>query len=141
MGMDVCGKNPTSKEGEYFCNNVWWWHPLAEYACRVAPEVTLDCEYWHTNDGDGLDADGAAALADALDAEIESGRAKGYERKWREDRADDPEEPSGFVTIDGKAVPTLKIDINNIEKHYRFDVENLSRFVKFLRASGGFEIW
>ena len=47
MGMDVCGINPTSKEGECFCNNIWSWHPLAEYACRVAPEITPPSEGSH----------------------------------------------------------------------------------------------
>jgi hypothetical protein len=38
MGMDVCGKKPTSEEGEYFCNNVHAWRSLAEYIYEVAPD-------------------------------------------------------------------------------------------------------
>ena len=38
MGMDVIGLKPTSKEGEYFRNNVWWWGPLADYCMEVAPD-------------------------------------------------------------------------------------------------------
>ena len=55
MGMDVYGRNPTTKQGEYFRNNVWWWHPLADYCTSVAPDITAQCNSWHHNDGDGLD--------------------------------------------------------------------------------------
>ena len=71
MGMDVSGRKPTTKQGEYFRNNVWWWwHPLASYICEVAPEIADHCDYWQTNDGDGLNAEDAA-LADKLQQEIE----------------------------------------------------------------------
>jgi hypothetical protein len=82
--MDVYGKAPTDPKGEYFRNNVWWWRPLADYVCDIAPEITSACELWHSNDGDGLDAEASIQLADRLDAEIASGRTKefqlGYER-------------------------------------------------------------
>jgi hypothetical protein len=78
MGMDVFGKEPTSKAGEYFRNNVWWWRPLADYAREIATVITGRCEHWQTNDGDGLNAADAVALADALQAEIDSGRTEAY---------------------------------------------------------------
>ena len=31
MGMDVYGRRPKSERGEYFRNNIWWWHPLADF--------------------------------------------------------------------------------------------------------------
>jgi hypothetical protein len=73
MGMDVYGKS-----GNYFRNNVWWWHPLADYILEIAPDVAANCKHWHTNDGDGLSADNAARLADILEAEIASGRTAEY---------------------------------------------------------------
>jgi hypothetical protein len=57
MGMDVIGRNPTTKQGKYFCNNIHSWHPLARYICAVAPGVADQCKNWHTNDGDGLNAE------------------------------------------------------------------------------------
>jgi len=69
MGMDVYGNAPTQKEGEYFRNNIWWWHPLADYIELVAPDEAAACEHWHSNDGDGLDTGiGAADLMDRLGA-------------------------------------------------------------------------
>jgi hypothetical protein len=51
MGMDVYGTAPTSKTGEYFRNNVWWWSPLANYICGVAPAIANRCPRWHHNEG------------------------------------------------------------------------------------------
>jgi hypothetical protein len=78
MGMDVFGRKPTNKQGEYFRNSIWGWHPLASYVCVVAPEFADHCENWHTNDGDGLNAEDSAALADKLQQEIDSGRTERF---------------------------------------------------------------
>ena len=74
MGMDICGRNPTGERGQYFCNNVWWWRPLADYCIKVAPDICAACRYWHSNDGDGLDATEAVILAEALRKEMDAGR-------------------------------------------------------------------
>lgn len=72
MGMDVYGKNPTAEVGGYFRASIWGWRPLAkftEFACWQADAMDLfnQCEHWWTNDGDGLDAEGASKLADLID--------------------------------------------------------------------------
>jgi len=74
MGMDVIGRNPRDGVGNYFRNNVWRWHPLAEYGCEVAPEIAAKCRHWHSNDGDGLDAEDSIRLADLLQKETDAGR-------------------------------------------------------------------
>jgi hypothetical protein len=81
VSMDVYGRRPKSEEGKYFRNNRCAWHPLATYTCEVAPDVTSKCQYWHTNDGDGLNDDDSVKLADALQAEIDSGRSAQYAEK------------------------------------------------------------
>jgi len=78
MGMDVSGKKPTSEAGKYFRNNCWWWRPLADYCCEVAPELTAKCTYWQTNDGDGLNGKDSKTLAAVLRAEIAAGRTEAY---------------------------------------------------------------
>ena len=83
MGMDVFGKNPKSKEGEYFRNNVWWWRPLAIYCYEVAPDIAARCKYWGSNDGDGLGKEDSIRLAELLQAEIDSGRCRQYANKPR----------------------------------------------------------
>jgi hypothetical protein len=77
MGMDVYGKNPTSEVGSYFRNNVWWWHPLWQYCEDVAPELCKKVD-GHTNSGDGLDAEEAKLLGEALLQNIADGHTLTY---------------------------------------------------------------
>jgi hypothetical protein len=78
MGMDVIGKNPKNKKGEYFRNNVWWWRPLWQYCEYVAPELTEKVEYAGSNDGDGLDGNDARKLGNALRSELRKGMTAVY---------------------------------------------------------------
>lgn len=87
MGMDVYGTAPTDPVGEYFRRNVWGWHPLVdctEHVCQQANhmDLFLRCEEWHTNDGDGLNATDATALASLIDQAISTGVIE----KWLADR-------------------------------------------------------
>jgi hypothetical protein len=79
--MDVCGRAPRTKQGEYFRNNMWWWRPLADYICVIAPEITANCLHWHSNVGDGLNGHDSLRLAELLQKEIESGRTAAYARR------------------------------------------------------------
>lgn len=101
MGMDVVGEAPRSVHGEEFHNTIWRWHPLAEFCQKIAPEVCGACKHWHSNDGDGLDNDGAIALSLALQASVNT----------------------------------------NVARVQKQDVENIIRFIAFLRDSGGFKIF
>jgi hypothetical protein len=79
MGMDVYGKKPTAEVGKYFRRNVWGWRPLADLCLTLCPKQTKgDTVSWHTNDGHGLNAAGALALANALDAALKDGKAEAY---------------------------------------------------------------
>lgn len=170
MGMDVYGKNPTNEVGEYFRNNVWWWRPLADYACYIAPETTAACKHWHTNDGDGLDADGAATLAKELKASIDDGRAESYIKIRDAELSAMPSQVCTYckgtgVRRDGvgesMAMPTKKIEtvghprhgelgwcnacdgigsVRPHDTHYPLDIDNIKNFAAFLEACGGFEI-
>lgn len=118
--MDIYGRNPTGENGNYFRRNPWGWRPLADYCIQVAPDICAPCKSWHTNDGDGLDADGAAALATALQNEINENRTLAYATRLalaEEQNPLAPEETPGS----------------------RF-VRTVVEFIAFLRESGGFEI-
>jgi hypothetical protein len=78
MGMAVCGNNPSSKTGEYFEAAGLLWLPLAQISQHFAPEVCAACKYWDSNDGDGLDADGARRLAVALEQALVAGQIDAY---------------------------------------------------------------
>jgi len=150
MGMDVIGQNPTNKEGEYFRNNVWWWHPLADYCVEIAPEITARCEYWHYNDGDGLNGRDAAALADTLQAEIDSGRCETYAKIREAELSALPNEACDICDGTGirKPVPERVARASNgsgsvrpYQCEYPFAVENVREFITFLRGCGGFAIF
>ncbi len=88
--MDIFGLEPTNKKGEYFRNNWWWWRPLADYCLSQHGEIATsgcDEEYWHLNDGKGLDAENALKLAQALRHDLINGIVAEYERKYREYQA------------------------------------------------------
>lgn len=100
-------------------------HPLADYCQMIAPTICAGCRNWHDEDGDELTTADAVALADALQAEIDAGRAESYARQYA---ADHPPlaEPLELVLPNGDSP---------------FSTENVADFVAFLRESGGFEIW
>jgi hypothetical protein len=55
MGMDVFGRNPDSKAGEYFRANVWSWRPIHDLIIRLCSDF-LDKEILGSlgyNDGSG----------------------------------------------------------------------------------------
>jgi hypothetical protein len=159
MGMDVYGQQPTTDEGEYFRNNAWWWRPLAKYVQNVAPEIAAKCKYWHSNDGDGLNSEDSLALADVLQAELDSGRTATYKRLYDGELARLQKEPCKLCEGTGTRKPPpmegagdpkadgIKCNGCNGEgyepdwrTHYSFEVENVQKFVTFLRGCGGFAI-
>lgn len=165
MGMDVTGKAATSEVGEYFRNNVWWWRPLADYIMNIYPSIAAGCTEWHSNSGDGLDAAGALALADALDADLAAGVVDAYAKAYAHDIAQLPRE--ACTLCDGTGLRTDEIGrAHGLDKprdpatgrggcngcagegtrepwaaSYPFSTENVREFAAFVRASGGFEIW
>lgn len=159
MGMDVYGKKPTTEEGKYFRNNVWWWRPLARYVCEIAPQTAEKCRYWQSNDGDGLNAEDSADLARILETEVVSGRAASYEKRYASaqemqadivcdlcegtgTRAPVPQRGAGDPKRGG--TPRNKCHgegyVRPTSTYYPFSVDNVKEFITFLRGCGGFEI-
>ena len=59
--------------GRYFQTSWWSWRALADFICETFPEIASHCTYWHSNDGDGLNAATSVRLADGLDRMIADG--------------------------------------------------------------------
>lgn len=162
MGMDVFGKRPTSKAGEYFRSNVWHWHPLADYIMTVAPDTASSCKRWHTNEGDGLNAKQSVELAKILRSEVASCRATKYVHRRDSILASMPDEecpicegttkqppgaggeyvvarelakisPCGHCESTRKARPWATL--------YHLEVRDIQEFASFLEDCGGFVIW
>lgn len=111
MGMDVYGKN-----GAYFRNNVWWWRPLANYACIVAPEITSKCKYWQSNDGDGLNAKDSIELANALDVELMTGRTMEYAAEYAIRMASIPDEICNLCEGTGVRTDSIGVEHGYVSK-------------------------
>jgi len=170
MGMDVFGRQPTTEQGEYFRNNVWWWRPLWNYCLTVAPDLCSKVS-GHFNDGDGLDADEAIQLANILYTELWEGRTAQYKKELDEHNATLPREKCEIC--DGTGIRTDPIGVEhgwhikeldvetqiltgrthgscnschgvgtteNWALHYPFSVENVANFAQFCSESGGFSI-
>lgn len=160
MGFDVYGKNPKNEKGEYFRNNVWWWHPLWDYCLDNHSSITEKVKYGHSNDGDGLDSSDAYKLGILLRQDYFSGFAKDYEIKYKNYIDSLPKEDctvckkSGVLTFKSKTADSDE-EISETSKcgncdgtgladqwikNYPFSAENLKEFAEFCINSGGFSI-
>lgn len=170
MGMDVYGKKPTDPKGEYFRNNVWWWHPLADYISENHRSAASRCPDWHSNSGYGLDAVYSKTLAIALKNDIASGRAAAWQARRDAALAALPRlqcdlcagtgircdavgvqmgQPDRMIEAEGHPRRGQKGWCNGCDGQgtvadqrtwYQFNVENLDEFAEFLGHCGGFEI-
>ncbi len=116
MGMDVFGVAPTNESGNYFRANIWWWHPLWDYCCDVAPDVIDEGlqDAGRYNAGATLTAWEAVRLADRLMSEMLSGATQAYAAEFAR---------------------------RNQETPYRFESQTVREFARFLGASGGCKVW
>ena len=110
MGMDVYGKAPETEEGKYFRASVWSWHPIADMVTAWYPSLTGNCQYWHSNDGDGLDAEDAKRLGDALAKDIEAGTVRVAIAEYETQLAALPREKCEYCN--GSGVRTDEVGVN-----------------------------
>lgn len=152
MGMDVYGEKPKSKVGTYFRRNVWGWRPLANYILEAAPGSIIDkCQYWHSNDGDGLPEEQAEELAEFLTGEIESGRAESYVEMRKACLESMPDSECEHCKgtgqrddqyVKGKCNACQGLGkVRPFETWYDVTLEDIMEFRDFLAASGGFKIY
>jgi hypothetical protein len=122
--------------------------PLASYCEMVAPEITINCDYWYSNDGDGLNAEDSIKLADALQREIDNGECARYAKECQEKAELSPFVPcvlckgtggAGSVPTGSKCIRCGGSGLTLVPDP--LEVENVQEFVDFLRDSGGFQIW
>jgi hypothetical protein len=150
MGMDLNGKKPKNKTGEYFRNNCWWWRPLWDYCCIVSEEAR-SVKYGYSNDGDGLNSVRSRKLAATLLGQIENGAVKRYEKERQARLNALPDEECKFCHGTGKRTDMVVVNgcnaclgtgkVRPFEDMYGFSEENVKDFARFLQNCGGFEIW
>lgn len=112
MGMDIYGKRPSNKTGEYFRANIFGWGPIMQATLDLVPEhITSQCKYWGSNDGDGLGARASKEAARILTEKMNNGEYTAYYAKGR---------------LTGEL--------------YDGFTERFEEWIEFLRHCGGFEI-
>lgn len=82
MGMDISGKNPSTRDGEYFRNNVWWWRPVLIYLADrnlITDEEATKMSY---NDGAGLEHEQCVNIAEFIEQDIADGGMKKWEDEY-----------------------------------------------------------
>lgn len=127
MGMDISGKNPINKKGEYIRFGAFSWPNYINFAELVAPEQFSLIEYPYTNDGSGLDAENAKIMGEKILKAINSPIGVEYIESI-------PERATSFsLSINGG------IEASNYRK--LCEPERLIEFGEFLINCGGFEIW
>lgn len=137
MGMDVSGRNPKNKTGEYFRASVWSWRPIHEImatTCRdlLGDELLQSMSY---NDGAGPeDQETCTKMADRISV-------------WMEHNAGGAEIDVEWGRVEagtGRILNKEELEKNphiKTEALYHVDDEHLNRWVEFLRNCGGFEVW
>jgi hypothetical protein len=138
MSMDVHGHKPKSPAGKYFGRSSWDWNPLAAYVLSAAPDIAPYDEGWHLNQGAGLSAEYAEALAKRLQAELASGEPATYVRErdafYQEDR-------NALKLNEGGTIKLADLPREKWGALCRLRVSDVEEFVAFLRDCGGFAIW
>ena len=115
-------KYEEANPGIYFRNNVWWWRPLWRYVCEQFPDILgeRDEEGGSYNDGHAISETKAMKIGVGLTAKLENGEVEEYAKSFEQERE--------------------KLDDDDWDKSYPFNVENVEAFAKFCLESGGFEI-
>ena len=132
MGMEVFGRKPKSKIGEFFWNDVWHWRPLWAYCEKVAADITKQWEMGHLNDGWGLTSKQASKLAQVLEKKLADGSVAGY--------AEQSEFKGDVYPLPDKEI-IKAMGLRPTEEDYLFSKENVQNFLAFLKDCGGFRIW
>ena len=135
MGMDVCGRKPSSPEGEYFRANVWSWRPIHSLIWELCSDL-LDKETLERmafNDGAGPeDQTTCIVMASRFD-------------RWLERHVEGKQLESDVQTTkEGRFVSKEELEENpdlETETPYQVEDDHLKEWVAFLRHCGGFEVW
>ena len=122
MGMDVYGRRPSNKLGEYFRASVWAWRPLHFLIYRFCSDL-IDAETMMrmaSNDGAGPnDADVCNAMADRLERWLNGFKGETF-TQIRPHRLGD------------------WFGWHRPNSNYKIHREHIMKFINFLRHCGGF---
>jgi hypothetical protein len=135
MGMDVFGRNPDSKAGEYFRANVWSWRPIHDLIIWLCSDLL---------DEETLESLSYNAGAGAEDQETCTQMANRFDQ-WMEHNVEghDIEIEGMQVTPEGRFVSEQELTKNpelETVTPYETDDEHLKEWIEFLRHCGRFRV-
>lgn len=131
MGMDISGKDPSNKRGEYFRSGFFSWPQIMDVISQANEEYELgfDIQAWSFNDGEGLDTqEECDELANAMEKVLSKG---GGVIEMRENRR---AQNSMLAALAGSGMNVVNASPNAGDRNVRY-------FIEFLRSCGGFAIW
>ncbi len=152
MGFDIVGHDPKTEKGEYFRNNVWWWHPLWGFVSKHCRDILTpqEIEAGSFNNGTLIPARKARLIGLRLRFLLDQKEVKEFEEEYRKHLDSLPDEPCDLCAGTGKRYDEfVKGDCNGCGgkgkkrpwvTNYPFKEENVKDFADFAIESGGFRI-
>ncbi|HOW87328.1 MAG TPA: hypothetical protein PKV84_01555 [Candidatus Omnitrophota bacterium] len=152
MGFDVVGNDPKTEKGEYFRNNVWWWHPLWGYVAKQCQDILThkEIEAGGFNNGVLISERKAREIGLRLRFLLDQKEVKRFAEGYQKHLDAMPDERCDLCAGTGKRNDEfVKGDCNGCEgkgkkrpwaAHYPFNEENVKDFADFAIESGGFRI-
>lgn len=137
MGMDVDGRNPDSKVGEYFRANVWSWRPIHKIMWDLCSDIIDEKTMvgMGYNQGDGPE-DAATCIEIANRIE-----------KWLAENPGPVEIDDADMAVTGAGNIVSKADLAKnpyvevkTKPIYHTSQDHLREWVEFLKHCGGFRV-
>ncbi len=119
--------------GIYFRNNVWFWRPLWEFVCDNCNDILSERQMQGGNSNDGVEIENeeAVAIHDRIMIDIGEEQIIKMHAEYEQMRQDAEDNNKG------KKLGDKDYDWG---ANYPFDSDNIIRFAKFCKESGGFTI-
>jgi hypothetical protein len=135
MGMDVSGRSPKTKAGEYFRANCWSWRPLHELMYKLGGDI-IDAHTMNGmgfNDGEGIKTQAVCTLlADRFAI-------------WLEQNTSGYSTDEGCHVLKGTGRFASDEDMCNpevaTETAHSIEDSHIQEFTEFLRDCGGFMVY
>ena len=151
--FDAYYKWEAENPGGYFRNNVWWWRPLWDFVCVSCGDFLTedDWKLGHENSGHRIDKETALAIAERIEFLLKVKAVTKYKEERQKKLDELPQVTCHCCEGTGKGAhysagkPTCHVCngtglVDDSEKQYPFDEENVKEFGIFAKHSGGFEI-
>jgi hypothetical protein len=135
MAMNIEGRKPSAPAGKQFKSEFWTWRPVHALIVQLCPDLfdRKTLEMMATGGGGG-----------ALDQKTSTEMANRFER-WMEHHAEGFVLESGIrTTPEGRFVSEEELARDpSMETVSPYEVSDaqLKKWIEFLRACGGFEVW